>query len=76
MVSRLRKKWSPMVAISIPSIQICPWSSSTILKSAKVIEDFPAPVRPTIPTFCCVSIRKKQFMVFLAKSNSEKKLYE
>ena len=38
------------VAISTPSIRIYPPESSTILVSAKPMVDFPAPVRPTMPT--------------------------
>lgn len=38
-------------AISIPSIKIYPSKDSKILNKLKVIDDFPAPVLPTIPTF-------------------------
>lgn len=37
--------------MSMPSISIEPDSSSTILENAMKMVDFPAPVRPTTPTF-------------------------
>eukprot|EP00093_Oithona_nana_P014414 14414.XXX_342715_343173_1 [CDS] Oithona nana genome sequencing. len=40
-----------MVAMSTSSINICPESMLIIRKRAKVTEDFPAPVCPTMPTF-------------------------
>ena len=48
-VSLERRSWSPIVAISIPSIKILPPALSRMRNKAKVREDFPAPVRPTIP---------------------------
>lgn len=44
-----RMSCSPIVEMSIPSIEIFPWDASTILNNANVRDDFPAPVRPTIP---------------------------
>ena len=44
--------FNPMWAILNPSMQIEPWVPSIILNRAKVNDDFPAPVRPTMPTFC------------------------
>lgn len=41
--------WSPILAISIPSMTIEPPDASMIRKSANVNELFPAPVLPTIP---------------------------
>lgn len=40
----------PIFEISISSINIVPVTGSIILNNAKVIEDFPAPVRPIMPT--------------------------
>jgi len=42
---------SPSSAMLMSSIFIQPPEASMSLKSAKVRDDFPAPVRPTIPTF-------------------------
>lgn len=39
----------PIVDISIPSIRILPCAFSIILNRPIVNDDFPAPVRPTIP---------------------------
>ena len=44
-----RKSCRPMVLVSIPSIKICP-SGSVSRNSAAISDDFPAPVRPTMPT--------------------------
>ena len=44
--------FNPMCAMLNPSMQIEPWVASIILNRAKVKDDFPAPVRPTMPTFC------------------------
>ncbi|KNC29590.1 hypothetical protein FF38_03751, partial [Lucilia cuprina] len=38
--------------ISIPSITTVPLTGSNILNNAVIMVDFPAPVRPTTPTFC------------------------
>jgi len=38
------------------SMSISPSIASKILSRLSVIEDFPAPVRPTIPTLSCYSI--------------------
>jgi hypothetical protein len=46
----LLKSCNPIVDISIPSITIFPAAASSIRKSAKVKDDFPAPVLPTTPT--------------------------
>lgn len=43
-----RRSWRPIVLLSIPSIITCP-SGSANLNSDAISEDFPAPVRPTIP---------------------------
>ena len=60
-----------MLLISTPSIQIDPFSNSTILLMAKLIVLFPAPVLPTIPTFYPPSTLKlKDF-----KTNSVLGLY-
>ena len=40
----------PIVAMLIPSTNIFPAVDSMIRNKAKVIDDFPAPVLPTIPT--------------------------
>ena len=50
-VSRDRRSWSPILAISTPSTMIRPPALSRIRNKAKVSVDFPAPVRPTIPTW-------------------------
>ena len=50
-VSRDRKSWSPILEMSIPSIQMLPPALSRIRNKAKAREDLPAPVRPTIPTW-------------------------
>mmetsp|Transcript_21198 Transcript_21198/g.64680 ORF Transcript_21198/g.64680 Transcript_21198/m.64680 type:complete len:239 (+) Transcript_21198:505-1221(+) len=51
MASRERSSLSGNVAVSIPSMVMVPSRISPMRKSATRIEDFPAPVRPTIPTF-------------------------
>ena len=48
-VSLERRSCSPIVAISIPSIKILPPALSRMRNKAKVRDDLPAPVRPTIP---------------------------
>jgi len=50
-VSRDRRSWSPILAISTPSTMIRPPALSRIRNKAKVSVDLPAPVRPTIPTW-------------------------
>ena len=45
-----RKLCSPISEMSMPSIFIVPSAASIIRNRAKVKEDLPAPVRPTIPT--------------------------
>ena len=50
MVTIERRVDKSMFAISIPLISIFPLSSSTILVKAFAKVDFPAPVRPTMPT--------------------------
>ncbi len=40
-----------------------PPAASTILKRAKVREDFPAPVRPTIPTYSSNKKPNKYFFL-------------
>ena len=44
---------SPMSPTSSPSMAMCPPADSMMRKSARVREDFPAPVRPTMPTCVC-----------------------
>lgn len=51
MVMRDRRSWSPISAMSTPSIKIFPFAASRILKIPRAREDFPAPVLPTIPTW-------------------------
>mmetsp|Transcript_6203 Transcript_6203/g.10389 ORF Transcript_6203/g.10389 Transcript_6203/m.10389 type:complete len:216 (+) Transcript_6203:106-753(+) len=46
-----RSVFRPMVAIFTPSIRISPLSNSTKRSNAVNNDDFPAPVRPTMPTF-------------------------
>lgn len=48
-VRRDRRSWSPIVAISTPSITIRPPALSRMRNNAEVSVDLPAPVRPTIP---------------------------
>ena len=50
-VIRDRSVCNPNVEISIPSIVILPPADSIILNKLRVSDDFPAPVRPTIPTW-------------------------
>jgi hypothetical protein len=45
------RSYSPSLDISILSIKIFPLESSTILNKACMMDDLPAPVRPTIPIF-------------------------
>ena len=49
---RSRREARPRAETSTPSTSIVPPSSSTRRKSARMIEDLPAPVRPTTPVFC------------------------
>ena len=44
------KSSSPRVEMSMPSISMNPPADSMILNNARVSDDLPAPVRPTIPT--------------------------
>ncbi len=63
MVSLLRSWCSPSCEMSTPSIKMWPWADSMILNRARVREDFPAPVRPTIPTWrgrCITNNLQKQ----------------
>ena len=55
------KSLSPSSEVLTPSISIYPESASTILSSESIIEDFPAPVLPTIPTLQPPSIEKDKF---------------
>ena len=41
----------PILEMSIPSITMDPLAASIIRNSARVRDVFPAPVRPTIPTW-------------------------
>ena len=43
------RSWSPISEILIPSMVISPPAASSSRNKQRVIEDFPAPVRPTIP---------------------------
>lgn len=48
-----------------PSMYIEPPVASTIRKSAAAIEDFPAPVRPTMPIYKTrYNVRRSYFSVF------------
>lgn len=49
--------------MSTPSIKIVPVSSSTSLDKVKPSVDFPAPVRPTTPTFMPGSALKVRFLI-------------
>ena len=60
MVSRARRSLSPMVAISTPSMTILPPDFSRIRNNAKAKDDFPAPVRPTMPI--CRAFNKAIFV--------------
>mmetsp|Transcript_5514 Transcript_5514/g.18238 ORF Transcript_5514/g.18238 Transcript_5514/m.18238 type:complete len:293 (-) Transcript_5514:4077-4955(-) len=51
MASRERSSYSASVAVSMPSMVMDPARSSPIRKRATRIDDLPAPVRPTMPTF-------------------------
>ena len=51
MHSARRTSVNPSFASSIPSIVTDPPANSVIRNSAIIIDDFPAPVRPTIPSF-------------------------
>lgn len=51
MVRRLRKVCNPIFDMSTPSIKMVPSAASTIRNKLRVNEDFPAPVRPTMPTY-------------------------
>jgi len=44
-----RRSSNPIAAIFIPSIDILPQAASMIRNKASVMDDLPAPVRPTIP---------------------------
>ena len=50
-VSRERRAWSPRSAMFVPSMVMDPPAASMMRKRPSVSDDFPAPVRPTIPTF-------------------------
>ena len=58
MLRTFLKSVSPNLEISQPSIKILPFSISTIRNSALSMLDFPAPVRPTMPTFSVGEIVK------------------
>ena len=58
----LRKRCKPIEVISISSIKIEPFSRLTSLNKAYKIDDFPAPVLPTIPTFILGSIITDKFL--------------
>ena len=44
------RSWRPIEEALTSSMTIFPAAASIILNKAKVKDDFPAPVRPTIPT--------------------------
>ena len=46
----------PRIPMLTPSISMAPPADSMILKRARVSEDLPAPVLPTIPTFSMLSM--------------------
>ena len=50
-VSRDLRSLNPNVLMSIPSIKMDPLSASMIRNNDIVNDDFPAPVRPTTPTY-------------------------
>ena len=51
MVSFDLRSYSPMCSAFSPSILICPSEASIIRNNANVMDDFPAPVLPTMPTW-------------------------
>lgn len=51
MVSWERRSWRPMSATLTPSMRISPSAASRMRNRQRVIDDLPAPVRPTIPTW-------------------------
>ena len=51
MVSFERRFCRPICEMVFPSITMEPAADSMIRNRASVIDDFPAPVRPTMPTF-------------------------
>ena len=51
MVSRDLRSLNPYVVISTPSINMDPLTASIIRNNDIVNDDFPAPVRPTTPTY-------------------------
>lgn len=71
MVSLERNVCNPNLDMSISSITILPPAGSIILNKLKVKEDFPAPVRPTIPTCMFIENRRstylKMFLYFFEK---------
>jgi hypothetical protein len=50
-VIRERRSCRPMSAIFMPSISMHPPAASRMRNSDSAIDDFPAPVRPTIPIY-------------------------
>lgn len=46
-----RRSWRPMDKMLIPSMDMQPFQGSTKRKRLEMMEDFPAPVLPTTPTF-------------------------
>jgi hypothetical protein len=59
MVSFDRSDPSPIFAMSMPSMTIDPPTDSRIRNRARVSDDFPAPVRPTIPIFSPATMLKE-----------------
>ena len=68
------KSFNPISEVFTPSISICPVSASTILSSARIIDDFPAPVLPTMPIFSPSFIYILRF--FRTKGNPDRYLNE
>lgn len=62
MVRDCRKSFSPTSPMSMPSIIILPPCDSRARHNASASDDFPAPVRPTTPTFSLPLMVKLTFL--------------
>lgn len=62
MVSLERNVCNPNLDMSISSITILPPAGSIILNKLNVKEDFPAPVRPTIPTYTFIENQRSTYL--------------
>ena len=62
------RSWSPMSAMTRPSITMLPTAASIMRKSANDRDDLPAPVLPTIPIYN--HITKKSLFEFLISCKS------